>query len=61
MVEKTYLFYENGKEEELTTTELNEFFDTEFDNEQKLNGTTFDSWIREMIEMQILVEIDGGL
>lgn len=51
-----YLYYENGKEEEYSLNELQHIFDTVVDDEQKQSGTTFESWLHEMIKTQILID-----
>ena len=50
-----YLYYENGKEEILTETQLREYFNTNKGfAKQKEQGTTYETWLEEMLHMQIL-------
>lgn len=55
MKKERYICYENESREVYTISELHKIFDTEVDEEQKENGTTFDLWLAEMIKMQILI------
>jgi hypothetical protein len=51
---KRYAYYENGKKEVFTESELKQYFDNCDDlQEQKEEGTTFEDWIQENISMQI--------
>ena len=50
-----YCYYENGVEEIVTETQLQEYFDTtESLEEQKSQGTTYETWLEELTHMQIL-------
>jgi hypothetical protein len=53
MTNQLYVSYENNEVEVLTLTELQEVFNNEVDEEQKQQGTTFQSWLDEMLHMQI--------
>lgn len=50
----TFLYYEDGKEEKFSMRDVYRMFVTSVDQEQKDQGTTFQSWLDEMEHMQIL-------
>lgn len=55
---KKYACYETGEEKIYTEDQMREYFENEPDLDvQKEQGTTFDSWMCEMLKMQILDEI----
>ena len=56
--ERTFAFYENGIKEVFTLSQLEQIFINEVDVEQKENGTTFETWFYEMLQMQIYIEIE---
>lgn len=53
-----YLYYENGTKEKLSLSEVKKLFETTVDNEQKEQGTTFETWLDEMEKMQILNKVE---
>ena len=57
-MKKLYVTYENGTKEVFTESQLETIFnnDSELD-EQKADGTTFETWLDEMLHMQIYNEI----
>lgn len=55
-----YAYYEDGRKEILSLRDVYRMFNTKVDNDQKANGTTFQSWLNEMEKMQILNKIYGG-
>lgn len=53
-----YYYYEEGKTETFTETELQNYFEnTAALNKQKRQGTTYETWKDEMIHMQILCPV----
>lgn len=53
-----YYYYEEGKTQTFTETELQNYFDnTAVLDEQKRQGTTYETWKSEMIHMQILCPV----
>lgn len=56
---KTFLYYEDGREKRITMRDAYRQFCTMVDNNQKEQGTTFQSWIAEMISMQIFIPVYG--
>ena len=55
---RKFNYYENGKKETLTESQLYKQFSTDEDlEEQKEQGTTFADWVNEGLHMQILNEI----
>jgi len=55
--ERTFAFYENGIKEVFTLSQIEQIFINDIDAEQKENGTTFESWLEEMLQMQIYNEV----
>lgn len=56
--QKTYLYYEGGMKETLTESQLLHYFNTDENmKEQIADGITFDSWIYDLLRMQILIPI----
>ena len=53
---KVFYCYENGRKERITMRKVYRQFTTIVDEEQKEQGTTFTSWLSEMISNQIFVE-----
>lgn len=49
-----FAYYENGKTEVFALADVELFYELSVDNEQKQNGTTFETWLAEMEHMQIL-------
>lgn len=49
-----FAYYENGKTEVFTLSDVELFYELSVDNEQKQSGTTFETWLAEMEHMQIL-------
>ena len=52
-----FKYYEEGKERTLTLNKVYRMFTVTVDEEQKDQGTTFTSWLSEMLHMQILIRI----
>lgn len=52
---KTFLYYEDGTEKHITMRKAYSQFCTMVDGNQKEQGTTFHSWLDEMIAMNIFV------
>ena len=52
---KTFLYYEDGREKHVTMRKAYRQFCTMVDVSQKEQGTTFHSWLDEMIAMNIFV------
>lgn len=52
-----FKYYEEGKERTLTLNKVYRMFTVTVDEEQKDQGTTFKSWLSEMLHMQILIRI----
>lgn len=53
---RKYHYYENGTEETFTESELKKYFDScEELEDQKAQGTTFESWLSECVQMQIYI------
>lgn len=49
-------YYENGKQEKHTLRDLEDYFENSAGlQEQKDQGTDFESWLNEMERMQILI------
>lgn len=49
-------YYENGKDERYTQSDLERYFENSSGlQEQKEQGTDFESWLNEMENMQILI------
>ena len=57
---KTFLYYEDGREKRVTMRKAYRQFCTMVDASQKEQGTTFHSWLAEMIAMNIFVAVDGA-
>ncbi len=51
-----YVYYEDGRKEIFSMRDVYRMFKTKVDNNQKANGTTFQSWLDEMKKMQILIK-----
>lgn len=51
---KSYFYHEDVKTKRLTMHDVYRMFITSVDDNQKNQGTTFQSWIDEMEHMQIL-------
>lgn len=51
---KKFAYYEEGNETIYTESEVKELYNTLVDDNQKSQGTTYESWLQEMIHMQIL-------
>lgn len=60
--EKSWRYYEEGKEEIFARADLLEYFSSAPGlQEQKSQGTDFESWLSEMEHMQILIpEVEGN-
>ena len=56
-MKQKFVYYENGHEEVFTFNELKKLFKNEVDERQKSQGTTFDTWLDEMLKMQILIRL----
>jgi len=54
MENKVYMSYEDEEPIECTMEDLHRLFDENFE-EQKLYGTTFETWLDEMVKMQIFI------
>ena len=54
---KTFFTYEDGREKRITMRKAYRQYMTMVDSNQKEQGTTFTSWLFEMIEMQIFIPI----
>lgn len=52
---KTFLTYEDGREKHISMRKAYRQYITMVDDNQKEQGTTFTSWLSEMIEMQIFI------
>ena len=52
-----YNYYENGTKETFTIAQLQEQFTSPENDEQRENGTTFQDWIDENIQMQIFIPV----
>lgn len=52
---KAFLYYEDGREKRVTMRKAYRQFCTMVDVSQKEQGTTFHSWLDEMIAMNIFV------
>lgn len=51
---RTYFwYYEDGKPKRFGMRKAYRMFQTMVSSEQKNQGTTFDSWLHEMMQMQI--------
>lgn len=48
-----FCYYENGRPERISMRKAYRMFQTEVSEEQKNQGTTFSTWLFEMIKMQI--------
>lgn len=53
-----YEYYEEGHRQVLNEFNLVSNFYSDENKEQRTQGTTFNSWIDELVKMQILVKID---
>ena len=51
-----YSYYEDGRREIFSMRDVYRMFKTKVDNNQKANGTTFQSWLSEMEKLQILIK-----
>ncbi len=49
-----FVYYEEGKKKVFTMAKAYRHFVVDVDAEQKEQGTTFESWLHEMIRYQIL-------
>ena len=60
--EMKWMYYEDGCPREMTLQQLKEYFENEKGlEEQKREGTTFESWLDEMEKMQILNRKDDDI
>ena len=50
-----FKYYEDGHEQTFSFWKVYRMFQTIVDDDQKAQGTTFESWLSEMEHMQILV------
>lgn len=48
-----FCYYENGRPERISMRKAYRMFQTEVSEDQKNQGTTFSTWLFEMIKMQI--------
>lgn len=56
--ERLFHYYENGEDEVLTESDLLEFYENEFDEEQKKLGTNFEDFIYDSIRAGILIPFE---
>lgn len=55
-----YSYYEDGRREIFSMRDVYRMFKTKVDNNQKANGTIFQSWLSEMEKLQILIKCRRG-
>ena len=52
-----FKYYENGTDKTITFRKAYRMFTVMVDDNQKAQGTTFESWLSEMEKLQILIRI----
>lgn len=50
-----YLYFENGYKQKISMRKAYRLFSTIVDDNQKSQGTTFTTWMKEMERMEILI------